>query len=94
MIWHIYLLEQRIREAFLRDAFPEYEQPELRRLARAVRSLPWLPRAVFHLIRFEGKSYEEIAEQLGISVRRVEIEFGRAIGLIMRSRNRQERKGW
>ncbi len=68
MIWHIYLLEQRIREAFLRDAFPEYEQPELRRLARAVRSLPWLPRAVFHLIRFEGKKPLRIGGNLDLEV--------------------------
>ncbi|TCM18692.1 sigma-70-like protein [Novosphingobium sp. PhB165] len=94
MRWHLYLLEQRIREAFLRHAFPEYEDPDLRRLARAVRSLPWLPRAVFHLLRFEGLRYEQIAERLGISTRRVEIEVGRAMGLIVRSRNRQERKGW
>ena len=94
MIWHIYLLEQRIREAFLRDAFPEYEQPELRRLARAVYSLPYLTNAVFCLARFEDLTYPQIAERLGISVRRAEIEFGRAIGLIVRSRNRQERKGW
>ncbi|GFE73512.1 hypothetical protein NTCA1_11610 [Novosphingobium sp. TCA1] len=38
--------------------------------------------------------YEQIAERMGISVRRVEKELGCAMGMIVRSRDRQERKGW
>lgn len=94
MRWHLYRLEQRVREAFLRNAFPEYEQPELRRLARAIYSLPYLPNRAFCLWRFEGLRYEQIAERMGISVRRVEKELGCAMGMIVRSRDRQERKGW
>ncbi|WP_292636366.1 sigma factor-like helix-turn-helix DNA-binding protein [Novosphingobium sp.] len=64
------------------------------RLARAIHSLPYLPNRAFCLWRFEGLRYEQIAERMGISVRRVEKELGCAMGMIVRSRDRQERKGW
>lgn len=94
MIGFLYPLEQRVREAFLRGAFPEYEDPELRRLARAVHSLPGLPYKVFCLMRFDGLTYEQIAERLHISPLRAQNEMGRAITLIIRSKKRQQRKGW
>lgn len=94
MRWHLYRIEQRVREAFLRDAFSEYEDPELRRLARAVYSLPWLPKNVFGMLRYDGLTYEQIAEKLRISPRRVQTEVGQAMALIIRSRDRQQRKGW
>lgn len=94
MMGYLHGLEQRIREAFLRDAFSEYEDPELRRLARAVYSLPGLPYKVFCLMRFDGLTYEEIAERLHISPQRAQREMGRAMTLIIRSKKRQQRKGW
>ena len=94
MRWHLYRIEQRVREAFLRDAFSEYEDPELRRLARAVYSLPGLTYKVFCLMRFDGLTYEQIAEQLHIGPQRVQNEMGRAMTLIIRSQKRQQRKGW
>ncbi|TDW59251.1 sigma-70-like protein [Novosphingobium sp. PhB55] len=94
MRWHLYRIEQRVREAFVRDAFSEYEDPELRRLARAVYSLPGLPYKVFALMRFDGLTYEQIAERLHISPQRVQNEMGRAMTLIIRSKKRQQREGW
>jgi DNA-directed RNA polymerase specialized sigma24 family protein len=94
MMGYLHGLEQRIREAFLCDAFSEYEDPELRRLARAVYSLPGLPYKVFCLMRFDGLTYGQIAERLHISPQRVQNEMGRAITLIIRSKKRQQRKRW
>lgn len=94
MIGPLYRLEQYVREALLRDAFPEYEDPLTRRVARAVHSLPPFHRQLFCLVRYDGWSYEEIAARFDISVRRVEIEMGRTVLLLSRSLRRQERKGW
>ena len=94
MMRRFYQLEQAIREAFLRDAFPEYADPQVRRMARAVHSLPRFHRQLFCLVRYDGWSYDEIAARFDISVRRVEIEMGRAIAMLGRSLDRQKRKGW
>ncbi|GAM05570.1 RNA polymerase sigma factor [Novosphingobium sp. MBES04] len=94
MMRRFYQLEQAIREAFLRDAFPEYEDPQVRRVARAVHSLPRFHRQLFCLVRYDCWSYDEIAARFDISVRRVEIEMGRAIAMLGRSLDRQKRKGW
>jgi DNA-directed RNA polymerase specialized sigma24 family protein len=45
-------------------------------------------------MRFEGLTYEEIAERLHISPQRVQREMGRAMTLIIRSNKRQQRKRW
>lgn len=93
MIGYLFELEQRIREAFLRDAFPEYD-PRTRRVARALQSLPSYHRAVFCLMRYEGQSIAQIAMRFGVSERRVEMTMGCTIKMLGRSIRRQERKGW
>lgn len=94
MIGFLYRLEQRIHEAFLRNAFPEYEDPQHRRLARAIRSLPYVTNNVFCMSRFQGLTYEQIAERLHITPERAQREMGRAMGMIIQSTKRQQRKGW
>jgi RNA polymerase sigma factor (sigma-70 family) len=94
MIQRIALWHQHIREARLRDAFPEIEDPKLRRLHRAVASLPALHREVFQLARFEDLTTDEIAVRLGLSKRQAHRHFVYAIVMLTRSMERQERKGW
>lgn len=93
MIGYLFELEQRIREAFLRDAFQEYD-PRTRRVARALRSLPPYHRAVFCLMRYEGQSIAQIAMRFGVRERQVEMIMGCTIRMLGRSIRRQERKGW
>lgn len=94
MIQRIGMWHQRIREARMRDAFPEIADPGLRRLARAVASLPALHREVFRLVRFEGLSTDQIAEHLDLSKRQARRHFVGALTMISRSVRRQERNGW
>ncbi len=94
MIQRIASWQQRVREARLRDAFPEIEDPELRRVARAVRSLPALHYTVFWLARFENLSTDQIAKRLDLSKRQAHRHFVGALTMIARSVERQERKGW
>jgi DNA-directed RNA polymerase specialized sigma24 family protein len=94
MIQRIASWRQRIRESRLRDAFPAIENPDLRRLARAVHSLPPLHHEVFRLARFENLTTDEIAARLGLSQRQANRHFVAALGMLMRSVERQERNGW
>ncbi|MDE8652548.1 RNA polymerase sigma factor [Novosphingobium album (ex Liu et al. 2023)] len=94
MIQCIALWHQRIRENRLRDAFPEVEDPELRRLHRAVASLPALHHEVFRLARFEDLTTDEIAARLGLSRRQARRHFVYALVMLMRSMERQKRERW
>lgn len=53
-----------------------------RRLQKAMDVIPPKCRQVFQLSRFEGKSYQEIAEILGISVKTVENQMGKALQIL------------
>lgn len=94
MIQRIALWHQRIREARLRDAFPEIEDPKMRRMHRAVASLPDLHHEVFRLARFEDLTTEEIATRLGLSKRQARRHFQYALVMLTRSMERQEQLGW
>ncbi len=62
------------------DAGSELELAELRRaLARAVEALPERCRVIFTMSREQDLSYPEIARSLGISVKTVETQMGRAL---------------
>lgn len=52
------------------------------RIAEAIESLPEQCRAVFKLSRFEEFKYSEIAEHLGISVKTVENQMGKALRVL------------
>lgn len=52
------------------------------RIAEAVRQLPEQCRLVFKLSRFEEMRYQEIADQLNISVKTVENQMGKALKLM------------
>lgn len=53
-------------------------------LQRAVRSLPPRCREVFELSRGHGLKYAEIADALGISVKTVEVQMGKALRVLRR----------
>lgn len=51
-------------------------------IAEAMESLPEKCRQVFHLSRFEEKSYKEISEELNISVKTVENHIAKALKIM------------
>ncbi len=59
---------------------PEDTSPELiERFRRAMDALPPQCRHIFELSRFESLKYREIADQLGISIKTVETQMGKAL---------------
>ena len=61
----------------------ELETAELEsRIKLALQHLPEKCREVFELSRFEGLKYAEIAERLDISVKTVETQMSRALGVL------------
>lgn len=52
------------------------------RIAAALKALPEQCRLVFQLSRFEELKYQEIADQLGISVKTVENQMGKALKIM------------
>lgn len=94
MIQRIALWQQRRREARLRHAFPEIEDSKMRRMHRAVASLPALHHEVFRLARVEDLTTDEIAVRLGLSKRQARRHFVYALVMLVRSMERQERDGW
>ncbi len=48
----------------------------------AIQSLPQKCRAVFELNRIEGLKYAQIAEKLGISIKTVEAQMSKALGVL------------
>jgi RNA polymerase sigma-70 factor (ECF subfamily) len=54
------------------------------RFQRALDELPEQCRAIFQLSRFSELKYREIAEQLGISVKTVEAQMGKALKILRR----------
>jgi RNA polymerase sigma-70 factor (family 1) len=65
------------------DPGKQMETAELQaRIQQAIAKLPERCREVFRLSRFEGKKYQEIADQLDISPRTVETQIGKALRIL------------
>ena len=65
-------------------------QSELQeKITDAINSLPPKCRAVFQLSRFDGLTYQQIATQLGISIKTVENQMGKALRVL-----RERMKGY
>ena len=94
MIPQLAFLHQHVRELFLKNCSPDIADPDLRRLARALASLPDRQHEVFRLARFEGLRRDAIASRLGISEDAANEELVLALQIISRSVRRQKRKGW
>ncbi len=59
------------------------EESELeQRILKALEDLPDKCRRIFHLSRFEGKKYAEIAELEGITVKAIEAQMSKALKLL------------
>lgn len=71
--------EAHIAQATPSPAMMAQAQDELAILREAVANLPERCQQVFILSRFEGLSYAEIADRLGITTKTVENHMGRAI---------------
>ncbi|MEO6285426.1 MAG: RNA polymerase sigma-70 factor [Dyadobacter sp.] len=62
----------------LPDMITQYEEV-LNQVQQLVQSLPPQCRKIFLMSRFEEKKYQEIADELGISIKTVEVHISRAL---------------
>ena len=87
----------RLRDARIRDRYKTYHAEQLERqhdhqpgaaaelserIQKALATLPTECRRIFELSRFEELKYREIADQLGISIKTVETQMGKALRLM------------
>lgn len=71
------------------ESTTESNQPELeKRIYEAIDALPPQCSRIFKLSRFEGLKYKEIAEHLGLSIKTIEVQMGKALRVL-----REEFKG-
>ena len=82
----VHVLRERARRALERSLGPVAPRPDeppdpelLARLEAALRSLPRRRREMFLAVRLDAISYGEIAQRTGLSAKRVEREFARAL---------------
>lgn len=64
------------------DQPPDGEAELSERIQKALSTLPTECRRIFELSRFEELKYREIADQLGISIKTVETQMGKALRLM------------
>ena len=73
------VVDEKVENIVVDDGPREDEHTErIARVQAAIESLPEERRRVFKLSRYEGLKYQEIAERLGISVKTVENQMGKA----------------
>lgn len=65
------------------DTITEYEET-FNRVKELVEQLPPQCRKVFLMSRFEGKRYQEIADELGLSIKTVEVHIVKGLSLMRR----------
>ena len=82
----VHELRERARRALERSLEPVARRPDQRpdpellaRLETALRALPRKRREIFLAVRLDAMSYTEIARRTGLSAKRVEREFARAL---------------
>ncbi|MFY0627137.1 MAG: RNA polymerase sigma-70 factor [Reichenbachiella sp.] len=92
-----YIKHQEIERKFeasekRKDDFDQIDFLELEELQseidKALEKLPEKCRQIFEMSRYEDKMYKEIAEELGISIKTVETQMGRALKVMRSSLNR------
>lgn len=61
----------------------DQEEPQLeKKIHEAIDALPPQCRKIFKLSRFEGLKYQEIADHLGLSIKTVEVQMGKALRVL------------
>jgi len=76
-----YVIEQ--MEYTLLDVNEDSEPPELeKRIYDAIDALPPQCSKIFKLSRFEGLKYKEIASHLGLSIKTIEVQMGKALRVL------------
>ena len=79
----IHLSFEQVPENQLMEVQPTLETSELEReIEMAIQSLPEKCRMVFELSRREGLKYAQIAEKMEISVKTVEAQMSKALGIM------------
>lgn len=58
------------------------EKEIVQRIEIAINELPEQCRKIFVLSRYEGKKYQEIADELGLSIKTIENQMGKALRLM------------
>lgn len=83
--WHIEEIEPNKHTQPVENVERTYLQNELsEQINNAINTLPPKCRTVFLLSRFEDLTYKEIAEKMGISVKTVENQMGKALRVLRR----------
>lgn len=73
----------RVPENLLVEQQTTLETSELeRQIEMAIQSLPEKCRMIFELSRLEGLKYAQIAEKMGISIKTVEAQMSKALGIM------------
>jgi RNA polymerase sigma-70 factor (ECF subfamily) len=63
--------------------FDDVEDSQLeQKIYSAIDDLPPQCRKIFKLSRFEGLKYQEIADHLGLSVKTIEVQMGKALKVL------------
>ncbi|GAA4821536.1 RNA polymerase sigma-70 factor [Algivirga pacifica] len=65
---------------FPQDILVELELSE--KIQQCLNNLPEQRQKIFRMSRFEGKKYKEIAEELGLSIKTVEAQMGKALSTL------------
>lgn len=64
-------------------AYGIHEEPELgEKIEAAISTLPPQCQRIFRMSRFDGLKYQEIADSIGISVKTVEVQMGKALRIL------------
>jgi len=77
---------EHLAAAMAGNRYDPAEKREIRdRIHQAIGTLPPRCREVFCKSRFEGKKYSEIATELSISVKTVEVQMGKALKILRKT---------
>lgn len=71
--------ENMVTKEWTSNRNPAEEKETRERIQRAINSLPPKCKEVFNKSRGEGKKYAEIATEMGISIKTVEVQMGKAL---------------
>lgn len=87
-----YLKHEKVKQAYAaNELFTSYEADEFdfleldelkERIDKAFKKIPEKCRSIFEMSRYEGKKYQEIAEELSLSIKTIENQMGKALKIL------------